>query len=159
MAQRFVRATQERELTELALRFRVSEKRILGWEPTERHEHFDADGNPTGVTIVTREPEWDDHQRRRMQALIAYQAGVHDECGVHQSLAESPDFYWTWEARRCPVCATTAAHLRAQAEDDEAAMAALGEDPSALAERPDDGRYNVLRELSPIEAAAEKRRG
>jgi hypothetical protein len=36
----------------------VSPSRLLGVEPVERHEHFDADGNLTGVTVVRREPEF-----------------------------------------------------------------------------------------------------
>lgn len=158
MAQRFVRAAQERDLLELAFDLKVSEKRLLGWEPTEWHEYeYDEQGRVARVT-VTREPEWDDQQRRRMQALMLYRDGICSECGVHHSQAEDPDFYWTWETRKCSVCASTAAFLRGLADRDEEDLAKLGENPAAPVERPDDGRRVILRELSPFEAAAEKRR-
>ena len=35
------------------------------------HEHFDADGNPAGTTVITREPEWDDDARGRALRLAA----------------------------------------------------------------------------------------
>jgi len=36
----------------------VSLSRLLGREPVERHEHYDVGGVLTGVTVVTREPEF-----------------------------------------------------------------------------------------------------
>ena len=61
-------------------------RRFLGWESTERHEHFDTEGNPTGVTIVTRESEWDDEAR--MQAFEAWEyERLTRRCGHHPATA------------------------------------------------------------------------
>ena len=46
------------EEVELARELGVSVDRLLGREPSERHEHYDADGVLTGVTVVTRDPEF-----------------------------------------------------------------------------------------------------
>lgn len=51
----------------------------MGREPGERHEHFDAAGNLTGVTIVTRDPEFTGADRA--WALASYRAEM--ELGPH----------------------------------------------------------------------------
>jgi hypothetical protein len=83
--ERLVRHPAERERLDLALALGVSPRRLLGWEPEERHEHYDADGNLTGYTVVTRDPEFDDGDLERLLALRAYEAGV-CACGIHESL-------------------------------------------------------------------------
>lgn len=40
------------------------------------HEHFDAEGNKTGYTIVTRESLWDDDSRGRALRLQAYEDSI-----------------------------------------------------------------------------------
>lgn len=102
---------------------------------------------------VTREPEWDDFQRRRIQALKTYQRGICPNCGIHHSLAEADDFYWTYEERFCSTCASAAQFHRALAAKDEEKVAEFGEDPEPLIPRPDDGRTIVMRELTPAEVA------
>lgn len=56
--------------------------------PTEVHEHFDADGNPTGHTVVTRESPWDDTSRDRALALHAYETDM-CKCGCGRPASES----------------------------------------------------------------------
>src|SRR4051794_28334242 len=108
MAERLVGVPHERAVLRLAERVGTSDRRILGWEPTERHEHYeiDAEGNAvlTGVTIVKREPEWDDATRNRHLALAEYDADVHDLCGLHDSIAMT-DPHWRLKDKVCPVCA------------------------------------------------------
>jgi hypothetical protein len=89
---------------------------------------------------VTREPEWDDLQRTRMLALAEYHAGVHEGCGLHQSIAdEDPDF--SIEDHVCPVCAGIAPWLRertAQELEDE-------KDLEPGERRKSDGRTPLIR--------------
>lgn len=59
----------------------------MGDEPSEVHEHFDADGNLTGTTVVTREPEWDDESRNLALDLLEHDRMIHRGCGNHMSLS------------------------------------------------------------------------
>lgn len=56
--------------------------------PTEVHEHFDTEGNPTGTTVITRESEWDDSTRNRVLELDAYEA-LKCPCGCGLLITES----------------------------------------------------------------------
>lgn len=56
--------------------------------PAEVHEHYDADGELTGTTIVTRESPWDEESRQRALALNAYENGL-CKCGCGRPAAES----------------------------------------------------------------------
>ena len=151
MAERLVGLPRERDVLRLAERLKTSERRILGWEPQERHEHYDiVDGEPvlTGVTIVTREPEWDDLTRTRHLALAEYDAGVHDVCGLHESIA-STDPRWLLETRTCPVCADMEAALRARDEIEREEEKDYPESERRLS----DGRTTSLRLRTPVELA------
>jgi hypothetical protein len=61
-----------------------------GWEPTETHEHFDADGAYVGRTVVTRDPLWDESDRERAFELEAVESGT-CSCGCGQPLTEALD--------------------------------------------------------------------
>jgi hypothetical protein len=74
----------------------------LGRVPAERHEHFDTDGNLTGWTVVTREPEWLDEDRRQMADLAEVEAGSCPGCGWHESLMEGDDNVFGPVDRVCP---------------------------------------------------------
>jgi hypothetical protein len=124
----------------------------LGWEPEERHEHYDVEGNLTGFTIVTREAEWDDRQRARMEALSIYESGV-CECGFHESLATDKANVFTFETRSCPVCRGTAKFARIQGHADEQSDKSLGDNPAPGLNRSADGRRTFVRQMSPIEVA------
>jgi hypothetical protein len=95
--------------------------------------------------VVTREPEWDDHQRARMLALSLYEAGVH-VCGWHLSLTTDPEINFGIEDEpECQVCAATAQLGRITEHADESLRKR-----QRLAERPDapdpaDGRRRVVR--------------
>lgn len=116
----------------------ISEKRLLGWEPVEVQEHEYDDAGRLVRTVVTREAEWDDFERAKMQALADYNAGI-CECGLHRSVAdEDPDLEVT--IRRCPVCAGMDKNIRILHARDDAALKGLGENPAASADRPSDGR-------------------
>lgn len=126
----------------------------MGWEPEERHEHYDADGNLTGYTVVTREAEWDDRQRERMLALAYYERGVCD-CGFHESVATDRANTFTFETKVCPLCRASAKMNRIQASADETADNQLGEKAPPGAPRAADGRRTFLRQLTPLEVAAQ----
>lgn len=83
----------------------MSLRRFLGWESTERHEHFDVDGTLTGYTIVTREPEYDDKQRQAVLDRLAYKRQIHHGCGNH--VADSMN----------PTVSRTTGHYSATCED------------------------------------------
>jgi hypothetical protein len=97
----------------------------------------------TGWTVVTRDPEWDDVEREKMQALEDYEADV-CECGLHKSVADQdPDLEFVY--RKCPTCAGIAQQMRAQEAIDEEKVKNLGEHPAPEADRPTDGRHVALR--------------
>jgi hypothetical protein len=148
MARRLVRAPQERAVLELAERVGTSERRIYGWEPTERHDHFDADGEFTGHTIITREPEWDDRTRDRHLALAEYHAGIHMGCGLHESIA-SDDPYFALEDTTCPVCAAIDLQMRVRGKQEHERE----QEQSESAPRASDGRSTHVRLLRPEEIA------
>lgn len=121
--------------------------------PWERHDHFDADGNPTGYTIVSRESEWDDAQRERMQALVEYERGVHATCGLHDSIAKT-DPYIALEDDVCPLCRAIELELRVRANREHEA------DEKAGPTNPHqgDGRSTYVRLVSPADSAVQKLR-
>lgn len=149
MAERLVHQPAERDRLTLARTLGVSPRRLLGWEPEERHEHYDAEGNLTGYTVVTRESEWGDDDRTRLLALAQYENGLH-VCGFHWSLLEDPTNVFMPEHRVCPVCRGSERYERIQGKADEAAMKHAEDNPGAP--RPTDGRSLYMRILSPHEA-------
>lgn len=121
----------------------MSEKRILGWEPTETHRHVYDEAGRLVRTTVTRESEWDDMERAKMLALADYEANLCD-CGFPCEVADTdPDL--TIKYRECPVCSGLAKAARVQAARDRALVAEVyGKDgPQPGDELPDDGRRIV----------------
>lgn len=156
IAEGLVGAPDERDRLSLARSLGISEKRLLGWEPEERHEHYDAEGNLTGFTIVTREVEWDDRQRARMEALSIYERGV-CSCGFHESLTNDKANAFTFEVKTCPVCRGAAKFDRIQQHSDEQSDKTLGDNPPPGLSRSADGRRTFIRQMSPLEVAAMQR--
>lgn len=77
-----------------------------------------------------------------MLALAEYEAGVHDGCGLHRSVADAdPNF--TLDDHVCPVCADVERHLRQRADEEHAAEKDL--DPGLP--RKGDGRSTTIRLL------------
>lgn len=114
---------------------------------------FDDEGRKVGA-IVTREPEWDDEQRAAMEDLVAYEAEVHDLCGLHDSVAKA-DPYITIDGRDCPLCAQVAAKVRVLGESDHKEAEALREAPGSV--RRSDGVFRFVRMMTPAEIAAVER--
>lgn len=59
------------------------------------HEHFDADGRPCRaadafLTVVTREPEWDEETSARAMELGRHEASI-CPCGCGQPIDEASD--------------------------------------------------------------------
>jgi hypothetical protein len=104
--------------------------------------------------VVTREPEFDDAERERLMAYLAYQAGI-CECGIHESLSSDKSNFFTFEKRTCLACRGKAQYLRILADEDKAVEDRLENAPPAAA-RPSDGRRLFLRQLSPLEVAARR---
>lgn len=133
-----------RDRLTLARTLGISEKRLLGWEPTETHVHTYDDAGRMVRTVVTREPEWDDWERTKMLALSEHEASL-CECGFPRWLAdEDPDLEVTM--RTCPVCSGLAVAQRQIAAEDDRATEALGSKPAPDVPRPGDGRVMGLRE-------------
>jgi len=76
--------------------FGVSRKRFFGWEPTETHERFDADGNLIERTVITREPEWDDETRDWALALTAAEDNQCPVCGGPRDECTDPNNEFKW---------------------------------------------------------------
>ena len=53
------------------------------------HEHFDAEGNLTGTTVVTRESLWDDASRARAMRLYEHDRSIDSETGLTKDEAFS----------------------------------------------------------------------
>lgn len=121
----------------------VSEKRLLGWEPTETHDYtYDNEGRVSRV-VVTREPEWDDQQRANMLALADYEADL-CECGFPSAVADTdPDLQIKY--RECPVCSGLARAVRVQDEADKRLVSQVygQRGPQPADELPADGRRMV----------------
>jgi len=74
-----------------------------GAAPSELHEHYDADGNLTGTTVVTREPEWDDESRAWALALALREDNECRRCGG--DMVETLDYdRWKFEPLPPAVC-------------------------------------------------------
>ena len=153
---RLVRHPAERERLELALALGVSPRRLLGWEPEKRHEHYDAAGNLTGYTLVTRDAEFEDGDLERLLALRRYQAEVCD-CGIHESQTADKSNVFTFDKRTCPVCKGLAQYQRILAAEDRSAEDQVKDAPPATP-RPSDGRRLYVRQLSPVEVAERRQR-
>lgn len=79
-----------------------------------------------------------------MLDLAAYEAGVHELCGLHHSVAmKDPDLQI--ESEKCPICAGIEQYQRVQAAEDQQARKALGDPPPPAAPDPADGRRLSLR--------------
>lgn len=108
------------------------------------HE-YEYDNGRVARVIVTREVEWDDTQRKRMQALAEYEAGV-CSCGLHRSIADD-DPAFDLEDHVCPVCAALDREIRVRDKlEHEAESNEIVEK-----KRPSDGRTRTLRLLRPDE--------
>jgi len=130
----------------------MSEKRLLGWEPTETHTHHYDDEGRLVRTIVTREPEWDDVERAKMLDLADYEATLCG-CGLPESVAdEDPDLEMV--ERKCPVCAGLAVNYRIIHAADKEAARSLGREPAPDAPRPEDGRRFKVRPKPPPDASS-----
>lgn len=125
---------------------------------SERHEHFDPDGNLTGFTVVVREPEWLDSDVRELMELADVEAHSCRGCGWHESMTNPASGHtYSPENDICSVCAgrerwDRMLHAQDKAWDEK------HKDARPAAPRPTDGRqptYMTL--LSPEEA--ERRRG
>lgn len=92
-----------------------------------------------------------------MLGLAAYEARV-CECGWHESLTGDRSNFFTFEDRRCPVCAGRDRRARMLAEQDDRFRKALGENPPAAASYPSDGRRSFVRMMGPDEVAEWKAR-
>lgn len=133
---------ERRDRLTLARTLGISERTLLGWTPAERHEHYDAADNLTGYTIVHREPEWNDAERAKMLDLAKYEVGVHETCGLHDSVAQTdPDM--AVDAGKCPVCAGIEWNIRAHRAADDSE----GADLAPAAPHPGDGRRFSLRPI------------
>ena len=99
----------KRQQLEAAIAHGVSLSRFLGREPSERHDHYDADGVFTGHTIVTRDPEFTDVDRDHLTALAQVKANECPKCGGPLDQTTDTE-HWSWEVTHdeCNRCETVA---------------------------------------------------
>ena len=157
MAQRLVSQPAQVERLRLARDLGVSPSVLHGRVVTELHQHFDTTGNPTGTTLVKREPEWSDDDRAQLLALAVYEGAI-CACGFHESLTSDKSNYFQPEFRSCPVCAAADQWSRVQAKADAEAAKARGENAPPLTPHPEDGRRLFVKRLSPTEVEARRAR-
>lgn len=99
-------------------------------------------------TTVTRETEWDDVERAKMQGLALYESQI-CKCGLHQSIADTdPDLEIVLPV--CPVCAGLELQTRVLHAEDDRITAAHGDKPKPGIPRPSDGRRIELKFRSPV---------
>lgn len=94
-----------------------------------------------------------------MAGLTAYEGKVCGGCGWHEDLATDRSNYFTFEDKRCPVCAGHARLGRIRAAADEKHRKAMGDHPPADRAEPGDGRRTLSRLMSPEEVARRKGKG
>lgn len=129
----------------------MTPRELAGWVPAERHEHYDADDNLTGYTVVVRESRIDDADRAALLGLAMYEDQL-SPCGFHPSIASDEDNAFAPETVDCPVCAAMAQWERVLRAEDEK-FAKDNPDAAPRTKRPSDGRFPYMRFLSPDEAA------
>ena len=82
----------------------ASVERFLGWEPAETHTTTHPDGSVT-VTVVTREPEWNDRNREAAYSLYDDEQQRCPDCGQPREVCEQVRDYFPQRT----VCWATAA--------------------------------------------------
>lgn len=128
----------------------MTPRELSGWVPAERHEHYDADDNLTGYTIVVRDSRIDDADRAALLGLAQFENEVCG-CGFHPSLADDKANVFAFETRECPVCAGHAQGDR-KLQDQDRTFAEANPKTDPLTKRPSDGVHPYMRLLSPREA-------
>lgn len=113
-----------------------------GWTPREVHEHYDADGNPTGTTVVTREPLVNDDDRAQVLALDEFDA-ARCPCGCGQPIEEASD------PRRAFVVEDYTCHARKAIDRHERRVAAQAESAKKPEGWSDGLRHFVSRSFIP----------
>jgi hypothetical protein len=100
----------------------VSPREFDGAVASEVHEHFDADGNLTGTTVVTRESMWDDEARGRALRLAEYEASICPKCGLPMAVCHDPDQAFAVHDSQCygerAIERVEATHRKKDHEDD-----------------------------------------
>lgn len=100
--------------------------------------------------MVHREPEWTDDERDKMLDLAAYEAEVHETCGLHDSVAKTdPDLQVVTDV--CPICAGIELNMRVIGETDRQIRKGMGDPPPAHEPDPADGRRISLRANVPTD--------
>jgi hypothetical protein len=87
--------------------------------PTEIHQHYDAEGNYTGHTVITRESPWDDETRDRALRLHQYESNLCG-CGCGQPVVETYGKQQVYKVDKF-TCLAGRALAMAKREDDKEA--------------------------------------
>jgi NAD-dependent dihydropyrimidine dehydrogenase PreA subunit len=134
----------------LARSLAISEKRLLGWEPSVTTRGYDENGQQVPLseaweTVAETEPEWDDLSRESMAGLAIFERGVH-ACGFHLSLTTDRANHFAIEEDECLVCASMERFERIRSEADKTVLDRMGGNkaPAALG-RPSDGRITYIK--------------
>lgn len=85
-----------------------------------------------------------------MLGLDLYEDGI-CACGFHESLTQDKSNHFTFEDKTCGVCGGASQWSRIQADKDEQALKAMGENVPPAVKRPSDGRRTFIRPMSDLE--------
>jgi len=88
-------------------------------EPTEEVvEHYDAAGNLTGRSVITRRSPWTDEDRGWLLALRAEEQETCSGCGQPLDVCRDPKTAGTWTPRVdvCQACVVVEAEAQNQQE-------------------------------------------
>lgn len=96
----------------------------MGRPTVETHQHFDADGNHTGTTVVTVPSRWTEESKGWELAYQEYLETLCD-CGVPKHIAHDPERAWAVGWTECRRCAAIAQVMRKR-DDDDAALEKAG---------------------------------
>lgn len=86
------------------------------------HEHYDANGDFTGTTVLTRESEWNDETRELALALTYLEDKTCSGCGNDLEKSLEPSHSWDVDDKTvCHACAALATVQRdvSEAHKDE----------------------------------------
>lgn len=104
------------------------------------HEHFDAEDNFTGSTVITRQAEWDDESRELAMADSYLDAKACPGCGNDLEVSLQPGHSWDVdEDTVCYACAALTTVRRDSQKDHEKESPVKGK-PMFL-----DGRIHTVR--------------
>lgn len=108
------------------------------------------------TVVVTRDPEWDDTWRSKVEGIGQFDEDCCTGCGLHTSVTDDLDRHkLMYDDRVCPVCAARDLKNRILEAGDER-FAEKHPDIAASKPQPADGRQVFLRQMTDAEVAKQQ---